>query len=147
MRVPTQYSLKLHVSNYQIRCRHGISFTIISFQLQKLPEQQRFLRLQYLLKQSNIYSKFLLDRMEEQSKKKKIEQGRKLSQKKGTAHVNKVCVSRHCIHLICLCVRVVLSGDRWAMEKWCCRSSMTSIRRLVRIDWANSEKLPLLSTV
>ena len=41
-------------------------------------EQQRFLRLQHLLKQSNIYSKFLLKRMEEQRKKQEEAQRKKL---------------------------------------------------------------------
>ena len=36
-------------------------------------EQQRFLRLQHLLKQSNIYSKFLLQRMEEQRERQERE--------------------------------------------------------------------------
>lgn len=51
------------------------------WQVQKLRgmvEQQRFLRLQHLLKQSNIYSKFLLKRMEEQRQRQEEDQKKKL---------------------------------------------------------------------
>lgn len=56
-------------------------------QVQKLKgmvEQQRYLRLQHLLKQSNIYSKFLLKRMEEQRKRqeKKDQLDRERTQRK-----------------------------------------------------------------
>ena len=53
-------------------------------------EQQRFLRLQHLLKQSNIYSKFLLKRMEEQREKQ--EEQDKLKREKQ--HRRKVVKSK-----------------------------------------------------
>ena len=54
-------------------------------------EQQRFSRLQHLLKQSNIYSRFLLKRMEEQRKQqeKKDQQRRERAQRKKSIRANK----------------------------------------------------------
>ena len=66
---------------------------MLPLQVQKLKgmvEQQRFLRLQHLLKQSNIYSKFLLKRMEEQREKQ--EEQDKLKREKQ--HRRKVVKSK-----------------------------------------------------
>jgi hypothetical protein len=54
---------------------------ILLLQLKGMMEQQRFLRLQHLLKQSNIYSKFLLKRMEQQRQRE--EEKEKLRREKA----------------------------------------------------------------
>lgn len=61
--------------------------------LQGMAEQQRFLRLQHLLKKSNVYSKFLLQRMDDQCRENaRMEQNRRLSRKRRRSAVeNKVC--------------------------------------------------------
>ena len=80
---------------------------LCSVQVQKLKgmvEQQRFLRLQHLLKQSNIYSKFLLKRMEEQRQRqeKKDQQDREKSKRKRSLQGKAVRLlfDRHVVHVL-----------------------------------------------